>query len=78
MILKCELAEPLFCAMAQPSRSYYLPARTTQGIVKQQSHEYIWKYIKLEVGELPVPTSKWRPSGPALLRPSRPSGAQAV
>ena len=30
-------AEPLFCVMGQPSRSYYLPARATQGIVKQET-----------------------------------------
>ena len=47
MILKCELVEPLFCVMGQPSRSYYLPARATQGIVKQHSHGYILKYLEI-------------------------------
>ena len=44
MILKCELAGPLFCVMAQPSRSYYLPARATQGIVKQFNP---WIYLEI-------------------------------
>ena len=41
------------------------------------------KYIILvyntrSLGALWAPTSRWRPFGPAWLRPSRPSGAQAV
>ena len=35
-------------------------------------------YITRSLGALRAPTSSWRPFGPAWLRPSRPSGAQAV
>ena len=38
---------------------------------------HIYIYTR-SLGPLRGPTSSWRPLGPAWLRPSRPSGAQAV